>query len=121
MVEIKYVKWGLANNFGDTIELNKHLPKYPNLHYRILQHELHHDFKKKTTWKDLKHDIKSFATYDKERLIFFTTHPSAWVQLFPIWYSKERGIIIDDACLIMWAVILLVDIIITILAVKWWF
>ena len=40
--QIIYVNNGIANNFGDTIEMNRWLVNYPKLYQAILKHELSH-------------------------------------------------------------------------------
>ncbi len=54
-MNIEYSEWRLANNYGDVIELNSGLKKYPKLERQILRHELGHS--KNFSMNDLTHDL----------------------------------------------------------------
>jgi len=94
-MKIEYVKWGLASNFGDVIELNENLRHYPELLNPILAHELGHT-DKPFTMQDLMLDITSTHDINQKKLIkFMIKHPKSLTQLLPIYFSKSRGIVYD--------------------------
>ncbi len=100
---IELVNNGIANRFEfsdhELIEVNWRLTKYPDLYYRVLQHELQHedgDYKS----KDFLHDMKS-KTPGIYRFMF--NHISAWTQLLPIyWDRKRKTIVYDWSAIISW-------------------
>lgn len=105
MVEVKYVKYGIANRFKDCIEMNVNLRKYPELHDAILQHELSHE-EGKWTLKDLKHDFLPENKLNNWQLIkFMVKNPSSFRQLLPIYYSWERGLVYDINLILMYLII----------------
>lgn len=101
MVEISYVKWGLANRFDDGIEMNEALKKDRRLHDAILDHELGH--KKKNTFKqDLVHDLTPINRLDqRDLLVFMIKNPRTLTQLLPIYWSPKRRRIIYDLNMIL--------------------
>lgn len=92
---IEYVDYSLANNFGDTIELNKNLLKYPDLHNSILEHELGHTNVPGFTITDFNHDLKPQKVNQLHLLKFMVLHPKSFVQLLPIYHTKKRGWVYD--------------------------
>ena len=96
MIPIHYVKWGLANRFDDSIELNEALKSDRRLHDAILSHELGH--KDDNTFKqDLIHDLTPINTLSqKELLIFMIKNPRTLTQLLPIYWSPRRKKLIYD-------------------------
>jgi len=100
------VNHSIANRFNGYIEINKNLRKYPKLLEPILRHELEHTDK---AWslKDFKVDFLFNNEVNQLDLIkFMVRHPSSFVQLSPILYSKKKGFIFDINLLLMYAVIL---------------
>ena len=94
-MKIKYVDYGLANNFGDVIEINKNLINYPELLQPILTHELNHT-DKLFTLRDLALDITSTHNLSQRKLIkFMIKHPKSFTQLLPIYFSKSHGLVYD--------------------------
>src|SRR5690349_10933748 len=103
-MEIVFVDYGIANNFGNRIEVNRNLIWYPNLLYRILKHERSHN-KGAYSKEDLKLDMFSKKKPHEqvsswELLKFCIAQPSGFRQLLPIypasdgWYlDKTRAII----------------------------
>jgi hypothetical protein len=67
-MNIEYVNHSLGNNFGDTIELNKHLKDYPKLHRQILNHELKHT-NKRFTKQDLILDLTDNPVNKRELIL----------------------------------------------------
>lgn len=109
MVEITYVKWGLANRFSDpdVIELNEALKTNDKLHNIILNHELGHK-KENTFKKDLIHDLTPINKLSQKELIFFMfKHPRTFSQLLPFyWSTKRRQLVYDLNVIIIYAIIL---------------
>ena len=104
-MEVKYVKWSIANNFGDHIELNENLPQYPKLHDAILEHELQHTDK---AWslQDFTLDfLKPLKCSTAELLGFMASRPSTWMQILPF-YLKNGRIIFDINLSILWSFII---------------
>ncbi len=101
MVDVRYVKWGLANRFDDGIELNENLKKYPKLHNSILDHELGH--KDSNTFRqDLAHDLTPIQKLNqKEVVVFMLKHPKAMIQLLPFYWSSKRKQIVFDLNMIL--------------------
>ena len=94
-MKITEVDWGVANNFGDEIEVNRHLKEYPKLYIPIMRHEFAHD-NSVFSWKELKHDLVTDNKLNQWDLLkFMIHHPKTFTQLSPIYYSKKRGFVID--------------------------
>lgn len=93
---IKYVKGGLANNFGDVIEINENLRKYPELLNPILRHELNHTLNPNFNVEDLMLDITATHNIDQRKLLkFMIKHPRSLTQFLPIYFQKSRGLVYD--------------------------
>jgi len=93
-MKIFYIDYGLGNNFGTHIELNKNLLKYPELHEAILNHELRHT-DKLFTWKDLKNDLTETNVNSFEVLKFMLKYPKSFTQVLPFYFSKKHGFVYD--------------------------
>lgn len=94
MPEVRYVDWGLANNFGDYIEVHRDLKSHPQLLYPILKHEHGHD--DGTFWSDFKLDfIKGTKVPRWEMFKFMLKRPKTWIQFLPVYYAKEKGFVYD--------------------------
>ncbi len=91
-MEIRLVDYGIANNFGDYIEINKELKKFPKLYNSILKHELQHT-KKPFSLFDLKIDIKNKVPIFG-LMKFMITRPKTWTQALPI-YIRNKKLIYD--------------------------
>ena len=92
-MDIRYVNYGIANNFGEYIEINKNLIKYPKLYDSVLKHELSHTnikgFTKKDFILDMTQEVDNF-----ELLKFIVRYPKALLQFLPI-YKKNKVWIYD--------------------------
>lgn len=86
-MEVRYVPYGLANNFGTHIELNENLKQYPELHDTILEHELSHT-QETFTKKDLLLDLESPKFSQIKLIEFMLKHPKSFLQLAPIYRMK---------------------------------
>lgn len=103
---IVYTEWAVANVFKDgTIELHKDLalPEYQTLRRKILNHELDHDFKK-GFWHNFKVDFFHMVGFGG-LLQFMFKRPKTWVQILPIYYTKERGIVYDKNQILFYTII----------------
>lgn len=103
-MKIIEVNHSIANRFDNYIEINKHLRDYPNLLEPILKHELQHTDK---AWsvKDFKLDFLSNNEVNQLDLLkFMIKHPSSFVQISPILYSRKKGFIVDINLLIMYLI-----------------
>jgi hypothetical protein len=106
MVTIKYVPYGIANRFQDGhIELNEHLPKYPELHDAILRHELSHTDNPGFTKEDFILDLSPTNVNYFKLFGFIFSHPSSLFQFVPV-YKRNNELIYDINMCIVWGSIL---------------
>ena len=106
-MKIEYVSTGLANNFGDTIELNENLLKYPELHYDILSHEYRHT-DKLFTLHDLQVDLTEHSVNPIEVLKFMFRYPKSFTQLLPFYFSKKHGFVYDINLTLIYVICLII-------------
>lgn len=112
-VELIYTNIGLANRFDypnkTIIELNKNLLKseYKNLHNALLTHEYSHS-NKVISKQDFKVDFIESNSNSLEVIRFMLKHPKSFTQLFPIYYSKERGFVYDINLIILYTILTLI-------------
>ena len=109
MVEVRYVKYGIANNFGDYIELNENLKAYPELHNAILQHEISHSNEPGFTKKDFLLDLGPSNVNYWKLFKFMCTFPKTFLQFAPFYWQKfegKRTFIYDINLIIVWVVVL---------------
>lgn len=91
MLKIKYTDKGLANFYGDYIEINKNLKKDKELRDYIVKHELGH-----IKHFDLGHDFKDgIGLIKKPKMLrkllsFYILNPSTWTDLLPIQIRKKK-------------------------------
>ena len=106
-LNIVYRDWGISDRFNDgTIEINKHLNKYPKLKRAILAHEIDHTDQSGFNRKDFLHDISSPDKIDMfEMMKFVIKHPHSLVQFLPGYYHKERGLVLDANMIIAYSII----------------
>lgn len=118
-LDIVYVDWGIANNFGEVIEINRNLANYPNLFNPILRHELEHS-DKFFTWHDLRHDINSSHTVNQfELLKFMIKHPKSLTQFLPFyWQRSSKKIVYDVNLLIIYSTFIFTIILASILSIR---
>ncbi len=107
-LKIVYRWYGIADRFPDgTMELNKHLKKWPNLHKSLIQHEARHTNNEKLNRKDLMHDLTTMDQINTWKMMkFIIRHPFSLVQFAPVYWTKKRGWIIDINLIIGWCVLL---------------
>ena len=85
------VDYGIASNYGDFIEMNRKLWKYPKLRKAILEHEERHTSGKYTK-EDFKNDFQSKNSYFFDTLKFCMANKEGFINFFPFmysYYSKE--------------------------------
>lgn len=104
-MEIRYVNHGIANNFGDYIELNEGLKEYPDLHTAVLKHELSHTNQSGFTKKDFMVDMAPNNMSYKQLFKFIINHPKSLTQLMPFYYS-QGAFIYDINMSIVWGVLI---------------
>lgn len=95
--KVIFVPYGVANRFGEVIEVHQDLKKYPSLLKPILEHEMSHTNLPGWTWKDFKLDffennksLKRWEVYG-----FMVKRPSTWIQILPFYFHPKRGFVID--------------------------
>lgn len=114
-MEIKEVDWGLANNYGDYIEIHKCLKQFPELYNQILEHEKAHE-QGKFTAKDFMLDIGPSKVNSWKLLKYMCIYPKTFLQFAPFFFHKSPEgkweFVYDMSTCIVWA--LLLGIIITI-------
>ena len=93
VIEVKYVNYGVANRFGDNIELNEKLkePQYKELHDYALKHEQQHT-SKKASFTDMFHDFFGDRPMivNKQYWNFLRNVPSSRIQLSPFYPAHGR-------------------------------
>lgn len=105
-IKVRYCKYGLANFYGDYIEINQKLKYNKPLRDYIIKHELGHSNK-----FDLNYEV-----YDGIKLItkphtalslmgLYITTPSTWTDLLPVQY-KNKKIVYDLNLLILYSFII---------------
>ena len=102
------VDYGIANNFGNFIEINKNLKKYPHLLLPILKHELSHT-DKFFSLKDFKLDFyedNQINTFDMLKFMF--KHPKSFTQVLPIYWTKKKGFVYDLNLIVMYLMMVFV-------------
>ncbi len=105
--------YGIADRFEDgTIELNRHLDKYPELKRALIQHEVKHTNNPKLNKHDFIHDLSTqdqIRTWDMIR--FMVRHPFSLVQFLPLYYTKERGLVKDKNLMVIYSFFLVIGVI----------
>lgn len=89
-MEIRLVNYGIANNFGDYIEINKELKKFPELYNSVLEHELKHTKKHFSIGEFL----MEFKDINWNLFWFSIKRPKTWTQVLPI-YIKNKKLVYD--------------------------
>lgn len=89
-MKIKLVDHGIANNFGDVIEINKELKKFPDLYQSVLEHELKHT-KKLFSFSEF---FMEFKNINWGLFLFSIKRPKTWMQVLPF-YIKNKKLVYD--------------------------
>jgi hypothetical protein len=116
-MNIRYVDHSIGNNFGNVIELNENLKKYPRLHRAIIQHELGHT-NKLFSKKDLALDLTEHRVKTLDLISFMVHHPKSLYQFRPFYWDKNRGFIYDFNLILVETTLLLMFIIFIYLGVN---
>lgn len=106
-IPIKFVDWGIANNFGDCIEVNKELKNYPKLCNYVIKHELKHT-NKLFSFYDLKHEFKFNIKMILQLFIFTLRRPKTWKEFLPA-YMHDKKIIFDINMFISYALLIILS------------
>ena len=107
MMEIKEIDYGLSYHYGDYIEINRNLKKYPELYNYIMEHELKHserrfsmndllfDIEESLKWTNLKKTLKIWG--------FMFRHPKSFFQFIPFGI-KEKKLVVDINRIIVYGI-----------------
>ena len=91
-MELRLTDWGIAYAYGNIIEINRKLLKYPKLYNQVLQHEKEH--LKKPSFKDtLKIDFKDLLDFKKQKYMskILKKEPLMYLQSgMPIWIQDKK-------------------------------
>jgi hypothetical protein len=104
-MEIREVSYGIANNFGDYIEVNKNLKEYPLLYRQVMAHEYSHTNEKGFTKEDFMLDYGTSNVHYGKLLVFIIRHPKALVQFLPFYITRKR-FVYDINLIIAWVSVL---------------
>lgn len=99
--KVLYSNKGVANNFGNYIEINKALKNNKTLRDYVVKHELGHkeEF-------DLIHEFKFDYKIMPFLLMFVIQHPSTWYDILPI-QKRGKNIFYDLNLLILYGLIII--------------
>ena len=103
-MEVRYVKYGIANRFDDYIEINENLRLYPELHSAVLQHELAHTDKKGFNKDDFLLDIGPSKVNYWKLMKFMIMNPKSFLQFAPF-YKQGKTFVYDINLCIVWGTI----------------
>lgn len=115
-IPIRLVDYGLANNFGDCIEVNKYLVKNEELYNYVINHELGHTNKFFSIY-DLKHEFKFNMKMVLKLMIFSIRHPKSLIDILPV-YRRKSKIIFDLNMFVSYFLLAILVIALTILVSK---
>lgn len=107
MMKIKYVSYGLANNFGNHIEIHKDLLKFKDIYEHVLDHEKKHT-NKIFSVEDLKNDLTIDFFKTLKLLKFVMVRPSTWIDFLPIQYRRKQGFFIDINMILLYSISLII-------------
>ncbi len=103
-LSIVEVDYGIANNFGTHIEMNRHLKDYPTLYNPILKHELSHT-DKIFSLEDMKLDFLQGSQVNNWELTkFMFQHPKSFTQLLPFYWTRKKGFVYDINMTVMYLI-----------------
>lgn len=106
-LKVRYVKHGLANFFGEYIEINKNLKYNKRLRDYVVKHELKHspDF---DLGYEMSETIKLFVnpSLTFSLIVFYLKNPTTWTDLLPI-QIRNNKLIYDLNLIILYAFIAL--------------
>jgi len=99
-LKVKYVNKGIANFFGNYVEINIALKGNKKLRDYIIKHELGHSEK-----FDLLHEFKIDWKIIPSLIWFILKHPSTWRDFSPIQF-RDKKIIYDLNLSILYAILI---------------
>lgn len=99
-IEIRLVDYGLANNFGSYIEINKELQEDEKLYNYVLKHELNHTDKIFSV-KDMSNDLKINLKMAFKLLFFVVKRPKLWYEFLPVYKRKGKDRFVIDINMIL--------------------
>lgn len=108
-LQVRYSNKGIANFFGDYIEIHKDLKYNKKLRDYIIKHELGHK-KEFDLWHEFKIDWKVMPSLLK----FILVHPSTWIDFLPIQIKGKRIIYDTNLCILYLFIIALLFLLIKI-------
>jgi len=102
-INVRFTNFGIACCYGNTIELNPILFKYPKMFEDTLRHELEH-VNNKSLFADLMTDFKSLSEgWTLEELKFSMNYLKIYFQqILPLGYNQ--GFFYNVFGIIMWSV-----------------
>lgn len=104
-MEIRETDFGIANNYGSHIEINRHLKaENPKLYQAILNHELAHSDEKGFSKDDFVLDVGEHKISTWQLAKFMIRHPKSFMQLAPL-YKKDGVWFYDINMIIFWFVL----------------
>lgn len=106
-IKVIYKKNGLANYFGDYIEINENLKYNKPLRDYVVKHELGHSDE-----FDLIHEFKINWKLMPSLLKFIWKNPRTWIDFFPIQFRNNK--IVYDLNLSLLYILIIIMIIILI-------
>jgi len=119
-MEIREIEYGVAYHYGNYIEVNKNLKKYPDLYKFIMEHELNHKELRRFNISDLLWDIEESFSWKNMKMVFKTwafmfKYPKSLFQLIPFGI-KEKKLVIDINRIIVYG---LYSLVIILLIIMW--
>ena len=92
-MEIKYINRGIAFQYGNIIEINRNLLKYPDLYNEVLKHELQHYNNKNSLINDIFLEIKDLFNFKKQKQLKEVTEKYekfGWQSTLPVWFEGKN-------------------------------
>ena len=118
-IEIRETEYGIANNFGSFIEINRNLKDHPDLLIPIMKHELSHT-DKVFTFKDFKLDFIDQSEANPWKMAtFMFKHPKSFTQLLPFYWTRKKGFVYDLNLMIMYLIMCSIFIVTTFVGVNY--
>jgi len=107
-MEVREIEWGLSYHYGDYVEVNRNLKKYPELYNFIMEHEHKHSNSRGFTINDLLFDIEESFRWNNLKMVFKTwifmlKYPKSLFQFIPFGL-KEKKIVVDINRIIIYGI-----------------
>lgn len=103
--QIIHTNWGIACRIKDDIYINKKLLNYPQLHERILKHELDHS--SGYYLRDILMDLRNnhLKGLKKQYYKFILKNPKSLSEFLPFWFYNKK-IVVSPLLLLFYGLIL---------------